>query len=69
MHHIVHGLQGCVIYMDDAVMHSDTSEEDLVNISAFRECLAAAKMNVNFLLLQFNHMVIFSNPLLVLFEQ
>ncbi len=50
-------------------MHSDTSEEDLVNISAFRECLAAAKMNVNFLLLQFNHMVIFSNPLLVLFEQ
>ncbi len=47
MNHIVYGLQGCVIYIDDAVIYSDTSEEHLLNIRAFLERLAAAKMTVN----------------------
>ena len=55
MDHIVDGLQGCVIYIDGAVIYSDTWEEHLVNIHAFLECLAAAKMTVNLTNSDFAH--------------
>ncbi len=55
MNNIVHGLQSCVIYIDDAVIYSDTWEEHLLNIRAFLERLAAAKGTVNLTKSDFAH--------------
>ncbi len=37
MNHIVHGLQGCVIYIGDAVIFNETWREHLVNMHALLE--------------------------------
>ena len=44
MNNIVHGLQGCVIYIADAVIYSYTWEQDMANLRPFREQLAVAKI-------------------------
>ena len=47
MNSIIQGLEGCVIYIDDAVIYSDTWEEHLLRIRAFLDRLANAKLTVN----------------------
>ena len=55
MNHIVHGLQGGMIDIDDAVIYSDTWEKHLVNICTFLERLPAAIMTVNLTKSDFAH--------------
>jgi hypothetical protein len=47
MNHVIHGLEGCVIYTDHAIIYSETWEEHLLRIRAFFERLAAARLTVN----------------------
>ncbi len=41
--HIVHGLQSCVIYIDEAVTYHDAWKEYVVRMPAFLERLASVK--------------------------
>ena len=47
MNHVIVDLEGCVIYIDDAVIYSDTWEEHLQRIRAFLDRLAQANLTVN----------------------
>ncbi|KAL2077768.1 hypothetical protein ACEWY4_027272 [Coilia grayii] len=47
MNRVISGLQGCTVYLDDAVLVSDTWGEHLVRIRAFFERLLQAKLTVN----------------------
>ncbi|XP_061744139.1 uncharacterized protein LOC133543542 [Nerophis ophidion] len=47
MNRVVGGLQGCSVYLDDAVCHSDSWDEHLARIRALFQRLVAANLTVN----------------------
>jgi hypothetical protein len=47
MNRVICGLEGCVIYIDDAIIYSDTWEEHVQRIRAFFDRLMEANLTVN----------------------
>ena len=55
MNRVISGLEGCAVYLDDAVVVSNTWLEHLARIRAFLERLVAAKLTVNLAKCEFAH--------------
>ena len=47
MNHVISGLEGCAVYLDDVVIYSDTWECHLLRLSALFERFAKANLTVN----------------------
>ena len=55
IHSLLHGLQGCEAYIDDAIIYSDTWEEHLQIMRKFFDTLAKANLTVNLAKSDFCH--------------